>query len=43
MKNNEEDTENVIYSWKQKYSTPLTSSINYYSKQVVQYCVLILQ
>ena len=31
------------YSWKQKYSTPLTSSINCYSKQVVQHCVLCLQ
>ena len=31
------------YSWKQKYSTPLMSSIICYSKQVVQHCVLCLQ
>ena len=36
-------TRDGIYSWKQKYSTPLTFSINCYSKQVVQQCVLCLQ
>ena len=31
------------YIWKQKYSTPVTFSINFCSKQVVQHCVLCLQ
>ena len=35
--------ENIIYSRKQKYSTPLKSSMNCYSKQAVQHCVLCLQ
>ena len=30
------------YSWKQKYSTPLAFSINRFSNQVVQHCVLYL-
>ena len=33
----------MMYSWKQKYSTPVMFSINSYSKQVVQHCVLCLQ
>ena len=32
-----------IYSWKQKYSTPVKFSVNSYGKQVVQHCVLCLQ